>query len=1105
MSSGSSKPSEEQWLRHQAFIRRLYIVEAQPLRQIIDQLRDRGLVVTPSQLEYKVKKWNFQRNISKETWVEIDHCIGKRKREGKDSEVILCGKRLKPETIEKETDRYRDRSIFARFKSQPNGSTVIITNSHVSVSTPPSFSVEFEWPRTLPWLQFPESEIKIMLNKYMRIPEKIQREALVPAIFDQGIIGAMNTVQFNVSKLAAVIGALMPESYPQESLQRAQSLMNGSQKEFLFEAVSMVAYVLSNDVLDIHQGDEWRKIMTILKMSGLFKMQVNLKALKSHTINGFMENLYNAAIWRMSLTKGAADDRETMALLEWLLAVGQSPTLPHKDIFWRPHGPVGGPIGLELVSRLLKAGADPDTWTVSNICTQTILEHIIQQQSTSNSLVFCIAKLLLEHGASVRLDYALHAAIKRRHMDPALIGIIIQYGGNLLAELDFTREFIGIRSSENEDEWKWHDAQDLVYSHTALSVAAIAGLSQTQYVLNLLKHGNPHKSITDFITADVLISAVISKDFDTIRFLYDRSGSVGPNDFGIWPLHAAAYVDYLDICEIFFPSYENAGLDVTSTFSPLHFACFHANLEVPFSLLNFQLQDAAQSAILLIDAGAKPDKNAAKAVTSAAMNFDVAFLSTLFGAGINPNERNFEGHTPLQQVLREERKRQLSKRSPVVIGVTLYDSVKLLLENGATLSGDEIIWAIRTKNWDVVTLILEYGGDLSSADQFGTALEAAIRSRDITGITRLFDIMPTVYDAGSLCAAIEIQQHSIVHRLLLNRRAQPAMDELEVTAIGIAAKRGHIDLLRSLLQYPPLEKTGPMPILYVQVYSGDLITDTFKIVTEHESFRDQDHLCGSPLAPMATENNNETFEACSMLLRNGFKPDRLTWAIAADSNNIAFVQFLLNNSQRYEEYSGPDDYHPSNRNPLLGAIRHNNTKLAALLLEAGVDVNDHRTSIRYSISPLQLAVEMGNFEFVRFLIKANADVNSPPADESGATALQMAAIGGHLGIAKYLLDLGAEVNAPGSQYDGRTALEGAAEWGRLDMLELLLSNGACTTGSWRSRAASAVAFALKERHYTAAGLLKESLNWSEEDETRLKENVVAIRRRKWLRYSSYDP
>ncbi|KAJ3561254.1 hypothetical protein NPX13_g9020 [Xylaria arbuscula] len=532
MSAGRSKPSEEQWLRHQALIHRLYIVEEKPLRHIVDELRGLGFIVTPSQLEYKVKKWNFKRNISKETWVEIDHCIRKRKREGKDSEVILCGKRLKLETVEKETDRYRDRSIFAQFKSEPNGSLMITTNTQVSVSTPPSFSVEIEWPSTLPWFRFPQSEMKIMLKRHLGITrgaQKIQREALIPVLFHQGMTGPMNTVQFGASKLAAVIGAWMPESYPQESLRRVHSFVNGSQQDFLLEAVSMLAYMLSNNLFELshevpnnRNEDEWRKIMTILKTSGLFEIRINLKTLNSHTINGFMENLYYAAISRMCYTEGTADDTENMALLQWLLAVGQTPTLPHQKIFWYSSGPIGRPAGLELVNRLLEAGANANTWIFGGI---TVLCLTIIQRNMSNSMVYQIAKLLLEHGASDMLDVSLHAAIRRRVMDPALIEIIIHHGGNLLTGLDNTCEFLwGWEPREESDytggdESKWEVADILIYSHTALSVAALAGLLQTQYVLDLLTSRNPSKSITDFVTADVLISAVISEEFDTICLL----------------------------------------------------------------------------------------------------------------------------------------------------------------------------------------------------------------------------------------------------------------------------------------------------------------------------------------------------------------------------------------------------------------------------------------------------------------------------------------------------------------------------------------------------------------------------------------------------------
>lgn len=71
-------------------------------------------VISKAQLEYKLKSWGFRRNIDRETWVSIDHTIAKRKRMGKDSEVIFSGKRLKQSTVERETNRHRDRTIFAQ-------------------------------------------------------------------------------------------------------------------------------------------------------------------------------------------------------------------------------------------------------------------------------------------------------------------------------------------------------------------------------------------------------------------------------------------------------------------------------------------------------------------------------------------------------------------------------------------------------------------------------------------------------------------------------------------------------------------------------------------------------------------------------------------------------------------------------------------------------------------------------------------------------------------------------------------------------------------------------------------------------------------------------
>jgi len=66
-------------------------------------------------LEYKLEQWKFKKKINKKTWSFIDHRISKRKRYGRDSEVIAdTGRRVKASRVEKETKRYRDISIFPR-------------------------------------------------------------------------------------------------------------------------------------------------------------------------------------------------------------------------------------------------------------------------------------------------------------------------------------------------------------------------------------------------------------------------------------------------------------------------------------------------------------------------------------------------------------------------------------------------------------------------------------------------------------------------------------------------------------------------------------------------------------------------------------------------------------------------------------------------------------------------------------------------------------------------------------------------------------------------------------------------------------------------------
>jgi ankyrin repeat protein len=110
------------------------------------------------------------------------------------------------------------------------------------------------------------------------------------------------------------------------------------------------------------------------------------------------------------------------------------------------------------------------------------------------------------------------------------------------------------------------------------------------------------------------------------------------------------------------------------------------------------------------------------------------------------------------------------------------------------------------------------------------------------------------------------------------------------------------------------------------------------------------------------------------------------------------------------------------------------------LIELGAEINAPPSSASFGRTALQAAVEVGDVEFVQFLLKEGAEVNAPAAPYCGVTALQAAAMTGYLRIAQILLEHGADIDADPSPRHGRTAIGGAAELGRIDMVKLLLDN-----------------------------------------------------------------
>lgn len=158
-------------------------------------------------------------------------------------------------------------------------------------------------------------------------------------------------------------------------------------------------------------------------------------------------------------------------------------------------------------------------------------------------------------------------------------------------------------------------------------------------------------------------------------------------------------------------------------------------------------------------------------------------------------------------------------------------------------------------------------------------------------------------------------------------------------------------------------------------------------------------------------------------------------------------------------------------NLLHAAIKSRSLETIPLLIQCGADVNQPTTRDR-SHTPLQYAVEVGDFDIVQQLLNYGARVDEPPACEAGETPLQLAATKGFLAIAWLLLENGADVNAVPSKVSCRTALEGASEQGRSEMAQLLINAGADIEGPRGLRHGLALQLAKDNRHFATLELLQ---------------------------------
>jgi ankyrin repeat protein len=175
---------------------------------------------------------------------------------------------------------------------------------------------------------------------------------------------------------------------------------------------------------------------------------------------------------------------------------------------------------------------------------------------------------------------------------------------------------------------------------------------------------------------------------------------------------------------------------------------------------------------------------------------------------------------------------------------------------------------------------------------------------------------------------------------------------------------------------------------------------------------------------------------------------------------------------------------------LFAAIENGHTDVAALLIDAGADVNtryERHDAVSLARSEGQVdmielleaaarlpsasnlidAAQTSDWERVSTVVERGADVNAQ--GDRGWTALMYAVRAGDVELVSTLLDRGADVNAQTD--NGETALVQAASRGDEAVVELLLDAGADVNAT-TEHGSSALYFAVRAGHEGVAELLR---------------------------------
>ncbi|RDL41668.1 uncharacterized protein BP5553_01647 [Venustampulla echinocandica] len=399
------------------------------------------------------------------------------------------------------------------------------------------------------------------------------------------------------------------------------------------------------------------------------------------------------------------------------------------------------------------------------------------------------------------------------------------------------------------------------------------------------------------------------------------------------------------------------------------------------------------------------------------------------------------------------------------------DMASLLLQSGADIDKRGVLSAAaKDANCvEFVDFLVKHGANIKS---YGAeALAAAVEGDNIAGIRLLLQSGADINEAKHQgCSAI---QHAAKKgnlntlEYLIREGANvngPPCKHRGFTALHYAVQRCDISVVRLLL------KAGAQVVPPPQAQ----VSKTLLEVCARSSYVSLKYLTTGTVS-CQSDILKLLLDLGAQVTHPGIERGHVSWDSAL-SSAIRFCpdDYLVH---RLLDFPGIDVNQignaPNTRSPIQAAAAVGRFDFVKELLARGANLNAPPGQ-KFGRTALQAAcsTEFADIGLIMFLLGQKADVNAAAGPEGGVTAIQAAAIQGHIKVVLLLLDHGADVNANPSKEDGRMALDGAAEHGRLDMVQFLLNIRAKSCKAGETGYDGAIELAEMRRHYAVADVLR---------------------------------